>query len=133
MTNKQLYIVLGAVGVAGVAAYFFGAKLLAMFKDVNKGTPYEGTGAVGTLGNLTNQILGGVPQSLGESISQWFEPDYSGGDNVFYTVLFPDNSKHAVGATTIDSKGYFTLPKIYGSMRFRLGVNQASQKVAVAA
>jgi hypothetical protein len=36
--------------------------------NVNKGTPYEGTGAVGTLGNVANQISGGSLASIGESL-----------------------------------------------------------------
>jgi hypothetical protein len=39
--------------------------------NVNAGTPYEGSGVVGTLGNAVNQASGGTLQTLGESIGGW--------------------------------------------------------------
>lgn len=135
------YVILAAIAAGVAALWIFRDSLNKLFKfagNPNEGTPYEGGGVVGTLGHATNAILGGVPQAVGEYISSWFAPSGTPGDNVFYTVLFPDGSKHAVGASTVNAQGYFNssaqswganLPnKVY-----RIGVNSASQKVAVAA
>lgn len=35
---------------------------------VNQGTPYQGYGVIGTLGNVTNEVLGGVPEKIGSFI-----------------------------------------------------------------
>jgi len=43
----------------------------AAIADVNKGTPYEGAGVVGTLGNVVNQASGGTLADVGESIGGW--------------------------------------------------------------
>lgn len=127
MNDRTTYTLLG-VGVAVVAAiYFFGARVFNAVKNINQGTPYEGAGAVGTLGNFTNQLLGGAPQSLGEQLSSWFEPSYDGGEDVFYTVIFPDNARHAIGASTVSSGGMFT----YQGVKYRMGINQGGYKVAV--
>ncbi len=44
---------------------------------VTAGTPYEGTGIFGTLGAVTNDVLGGAPQSFGEYLggkfADWFQ------------------------------------------------------------
>lgn len=47
--------------------------------DVNQGTPYKGFGVLGTLGNITNRVLGGVPQAIGESRAVGAVFDWVGG------------------------------------------------------
>lgn len=92
---------LAIVGVLGIAAYS-----LYKFFDINKGTPYEGSGAVGTLANLTNQVLGGVPQALGDALGSAFAPDESGA-NLTYTFTFPNGTKGAVNSNAVNSQGNF--------------------------
>lgn len=62
-------IVLGVVYLLGRqlakdAAGAVGAAADAISR-VNEGTPYEGTGIVGTIGNATNQASGGVLAEIG--------------------------------------------------------------------
>lgn len=113
-----------ALAVAGVLAY-----LLFKGRDFNKGTAYADTGAVGTLGNATNQLLAGVPQlageAIGETVYSWFHPESTDAD-IYYAVLFPDASRHAIRGTNIDSDGYFSLDGV----RYRIGYNSAGLRVA---
>lgn len=64
-------LALGAAIVLG-ALYFLGRRAVgdvaAAVGNVNAGTPYAGTGPIGTLGNITNRVLFGAPQWLGERI-----------------------------------------------------------------
>jgi hypothetical protein len=73
--NTKAGMIGAGVLVVGALIYFFGKRAAAVVTDavdaigkVNEGTPYEGAGVVGTLGNLTNQISGGSLQSFGEWI-----------------------------------------------------------------
>jgi hypothetical protein len=57
-----------AIGAGGLVLYFLWDKLTAAGKaalNVNQGTPYAGAGVVGTLGNATDQVSGGVLSTLG--------------------------------------------------------------------
>jgi hypothetical protein len=71
LIDSKIVTIAGVVALGGVLFYFFGRKLAAdavdAVKNVNAGTPYEGWGAVGTVGNLTNRLSGGVLQRIGES------------------------------------------------------------------
>ncbi len=40
--------------------------------DVNVGTPFEGTGVVGTLGNVTDKASGGLLSDAGSAIGLFF-------------------------------------------------------------
>ncbi len=60
-----------AIGVGGLVVYLLWNKVAAAGKaalNINQGTPYAGAGAIGTLGNITNQASGGVLASLGSWI-----------------------------------------------------------------
>lgn len=127
MNQKTILTLAGVATAALLGAYFFGKKILDTIANFNKGTAYEGAGVVGSLGNATNMLLGGAPQSLGESLSAWIAPDYDPG--VYYTVTFPDNAKHAVLSTDVGPGGYF----MYLGKRYVLGINQGGYKVAQAA
>jgi len=94
--------------------------------DPNKGTPYEGFGLPGTLGNFFNQLLGGAPEAAASAIGDWFVPDPA-GDSVFYIVNFPDGERHAIGAGTVASDGTFD----YNSVHYRISVS-GGEKYAIA-
>lgn len=106
-TQTATLIAGGAVLLAiGGVVVFYGR-----LKDINKGTPYEGSGAVGTVGNITNQVLGGIPQKLGEALgSGLYEAfhDDDAGDDVYHIVTFPDGEKHAISSGAVNDKGRFT-------------------------
>jgi hypothetical protein len=129
---KREEILLGAgIVVAGIVLYLLWGKLM----NINAGTPYAGGGPVGTLGNLTNQALGGAPQAIGESgpvqglLDKIFGAPKSSGDSTFYTVTFPDGSRHSVPASTVDAQGDFT----YNGQFFSLAIDPTSgYRVAVA-
>lgn len=95
----------------------------------NPVTAYQGVGfGLGTIGALFNRASGGTLASWGESVSSWFTPTAAPGDsNIFYRVLFPDGTHHAVGNGTIDKKGYFT----FNGKTYRMGYNQANVRIAV--
>jgi len=131
-----LYVGLAAVGVGAVLALvFFGRKLF----DTS-GTPYEGAGAVGALGNAFDKASGGTLSSvgtqLGETVYNWFNPPDTSAD-VYYAVQFPDGAKHSISARDIDSSGYFTPNRSVYTWsiggRWRIGYNNAGLRVAVPA
>jgi hypothetical protein len=79
------YALLIGVGVVGfiVLASYLKAQAAAAgnaLGNINAGTPYDGFGVVGTLGNAVNQTLGGAPASIGDSVGGWlydlFNPAY---------------------------------------------------------
>jgi hypothetical protein len=64
---QAMVIGVGALAVVGVLWYFRkqAAAAVQAVADVNKGTPYEGAGVVGTAGNIANQVSGGVLADIG--------------------------------------------------------------------
>jgi len=109
-------VVVGGVGLLVYKLISGGFKAVA---DINKGTPYEGAGVAGTLGNVTNQVLGGAPQTIGEAIGGGLysifgsNPDVS---SVTYIVNFPDGMRHAVDSAQVDGNGNF----IFNGSRYTL-------------
>jgi hypothetical protein len=108
--NKAILAVYGVLGLAalGVAWYVY-KKFPAAIADVNKGTAYQDTGIVGTLGHGTDVLSGGTLSQLGTFLGgtayDWFNP--SGSPDTYYGVVFPDGQTHAVHSTDIDKDGYF--------------------------
>lgn len=90
--QNPLYLAAGVVLVVG-ALYYFSRRAVAdvaagvsatagaaaetvsgVFTGnnvVTRETPYEGAGVLGTYGAVVNDVLGGVPQSVGESLGGW--------------------------------------------------------------
>lgn len=79
---NAIVIGVGALALVGVLIFFRkqAAAAVQAVADVNKGTAYEGTGVVGTLGNAANQASGG----LFESIGSWL-------GNTVYDVTHPND------------------------------------------
>lgn len=144
-TRSGQYIALGGAAIVGVVFVVWYLKkqakeageavggLLTGNNELTKGTPYEGAGVAGTLGAGANAISGGKLQDLGEwlggktfDLVSWFKGD-PGPENLYYSVLFADGSKHAIGSQQIDSDGRFT----YNGKQYRLGVNSSGKNYAV--
>jgi len=123
--KTETKITLGVVASVAVAAWYFWDKLM----DFNKGTAYEGTGAVGTLGNVANQLSGGALQTAGETLSRWtydlLHTDEL-GDMTYYTVTFPDGARHAIGASLLSKSGTF----MYDGKTWTLYQDAAGKKFA---
>ena len=58
---------LAVIGI-GAVAVIIALDKVANATDINEGTPFEGTGVVGTLGNITNQASGGIFARIGSAI-----------------------------------------------------------------
>lgn len=129
-------VVITIVGVVALAGAYYIAKygldaLGGVFSGNNKltkDTPYEGAGVAGTLGAATNNVLGGAPQAVGESIGSGlfslFNPSADSlASSVTYIVKFPDGAKHAVDSSNVDGSGQFT----YAGLRFQLGIVNGSK------
>ena len=95
------------------------------------GTPFEGAGVVGVVGNVVNKATGGVLASAGERISRYFAPLDDPSPNLFYTATFPDGQRHAIASTLVDKSGFF----FYKGLRYRLAFNTETpaKRVAVQA
>ena len=67
LPDNAIVIGVGALAVVGLILFFRkqAAAAIQAVADVNKGTPYEGAGVVGTLGNAANQVSGGVLADFG--------------------------------------------------------------------
>jgi hypothetical protein len=68
-------VLLGVGAVVFVGLFLFlksqAKAAAAALADVNQGTPYEGTGVVGTLGNAANQVSGGWLADQGTQLGGW--------------------------------------------------------------
>lgn len=58
-------------------------------------------------GSEASQILTNTGSAIGSSLYDVFHPDQL-GEMVFYTVTFPDNSRHAIGSRDVGADGSFT-------------------------
>lgn len=118
------YVTRKAVGAAAdtVAGIATGNNAL------TDGTPYAGTGVLGTLGAATNAVSGGAFQAIGERIVSVFTPDVSDAEryDLMYGVLFPDGRRRAVRATEISKDGVYAKD---GAL-WLIGYNQANERIA---
>jgi hypothetical protein len=98
-------------------------------------TAYEGTGVLGTLGATVNTVTGGAAASAGSALGNVFTSIFGKkvvSPSTFYSVLFPDGVRHAIGDTWIDKNGYFTYPQ-GGTIRYKLGTLNGKQIATKAA
>jgi hypothetical protein len=124
--QNPLALAAGAVLVAGFLYYLarrtlkdaagLAGGIVSGNNALTEGTDYAGSGIAGTLGAGANAALGGVPAALGEWIAGVFAPRPENEWN-FYTVTFPDGSKHAISAAKVSAGGRFT----YGGRDYILG------------
>lgn len=63
--------------------------------------------AAGAVGAAVQQGYQSTVSALGSGLYKLFGPADI-GTNLYYTVTFPDNSRHAVPSNTVDSTGAFT-------------------------
>jgi hypothetical protein len=114
--KKETWIYIGiAASVAGLAWKFWDK-----ITNFNKGTAFEGTGAIGTLGNATNQLLGGAPAAIGETLSRWTYDLLNSDDNdnvsvTPFNVTYPDGVKRPVYPNEISKSGTFLATTKYGA------------------
>lgn len=65
--DSQQLLIIAAV-VAGIAVVDKATRTVEAVADINQGTPFENTGVIGTLGNVTNQASGGLFARIGSAI-----------------------------------------------------------------
>lgn len=94
------------------------------------GYNYSGFGLLSTPAAATNLAIGGAPAALGEGIGgglfSIFGSSSSAADATYYTVTFPDGSRHAIKSANVDSTGNFA----YGGTNYRLGDDGSGNKLA---
>jgi hypothetical protein len=127
LAGNPLHTALG-VGLLLVVAYLLIRKTLSDVAGaaagivtgdnaLTKGTDYEGTGVLGTLGAGASAATGGGLEDFGswlgggaadaaESLRQFFNS--SNDKSLYYTVTFPDGVRHAIQASTVSKTGGFT-------------------------
>jgi hypothetical protein len=74
---------------------------------------YRGTKAV-------TDALHNAGSAAGSAIFDWFHPDQV-GETIFYTVQFPDGSKHAIASRAVGSDGGF----LFNNVRYRIRVDKS--------
>lgn len=106
---QKSVLIWGGIALAISAA---AAWAISRFTNFNKGTPYEGTGAVGTLGNVADKLSGGALSSVGSKIgTTLYDWTHDDGDAKMFTYSFTfvaTGAKGAVNSEDIDSRGVFT-------------------------
>jgi len=103
----KYYVIGAAVAAVGGAIYW----LFYRITNPNAGTAYEGYGAVGTLGNLTNQLLGGAPEAVGSAIGttlyNWTHDDEDGLSDTYLFTIQGTTQRGAVNANEVGPTGLF--------------------------
>jgi hypothetical protein len=117
--QNPLQLALG-VAVIAAAAYFIVRQTVGAALDgagglisgnnpITEGTPYEGGGVVGTVGAATDKASGGLLSTIGGWIGgKIADATEDKQTDTFYTVVFPDGSRHAVAADTVSGAGVFS-------------------------
>jgi len=127
---SKYYVIGGAVGVVGFALWYFWDSLM----NINKGTPYEGAGAVGTLGNVTDQLLGGAPSAIGSAIGvtlyNWTHSDDAALSDTLLFTFAATGVKSAVNESDVDPQGFFT--HFRDGQRYQLKRDANGNRYAVA-
>lgn len=122
------WVIPGAILVGGGWLLY---KVIKGISDINKNTPYEGYGAVGTAANAANSVTGGLLAwgggLFGRALYDWVNPGAGIGSMTYYKVYFPGNVSHAIGNKDIQSDNTFT----YSGVRYKLTVDNAGTKFAV--
>lgn len=133
MTKLPKNLPVIAVAVATVVAVI--AYLVNKLGDVNKGTAFEGTGAIGTLGHAADALSGGALSSTGSAIGgALFDLTHSDYANaITYTFAFRDGpyagKNGAVNADEVDSDtGIFAYYK--DGVQYRLQKDSSGNKFA---
>lgn len=107
------YLREGPGGINFEKILFYGALIGAaylLFKTYRAGKAIAG--AAGAAASAAGTAVANV--------YEWFVP-FDTGENLFYTVQFPDGTKHAIGSRTIASDGSF----LYNNVRYRMAVDKS--------
>lgn len=93
---------------------------------------YTGKGIVGTTGAAADIASGGFFSQTGEVIGGavygWFHPSFTEKVvDTYYNVGFPDGTRHAVQAQTVDNDGYF----FYSGVKYRMALDENGNRWAV--
>lgn len=130
LDSPPIQLAIAAVIVIGVV-YFLIRKTFSdvgeSIRNINEGTPFAGTGPIGTLGNIANTVSGGSLARVGEKISSFFTPKAAPSADRFYVATFPDGQPHAISSLDVNVNGFFTRAGI----RYRLAFNQSGKRIAV--
>lgn len=131
LEQPPIQLAIAAVIVIGVV-YFIIRKTVSDVGQATglstKGTEYEGAGTVGILGNVANKLSGGSLAAVGSKVADFFIPK-DRSPNVFYTATFPNNERHAIPSTEVDSAGFF----FRNGVRYRLATGTDGKRLAIAA
>lgn len=65
LLNSRAVVIVAGVAVGALVVYLIGRKVASAVTNINRGTPYQGGGVIGTLGNVTNQASGGLLADFG--------------------------------------------------------------------
>lgn len=118
--------------VAGLAAAYGVWYVIDKITNPNRGTAYEGTGALGTLGNVTDKVLGGAPSALGSAIgSKLYDIIGSDPDESYYldyTFKFANGTGGAINSGKVAPDWSFTYKD---GKRYKLQQDASGKRFAV--
>jgi hypothetical protein len=119
--------------VAGLVVAYAVYRVVDKVLNPNKGTPYEGGGLVGTLGNITNAVSGGKLAEAGSAIGTGLYDFIHGDEEISDTLIFTfvaTGLKGAVEADAVDRSGNFIYYK--DGKRYRLKQDASGKRFATA-
>lgn len=91
---------------------------------------YSGFGVLSTPAAAINQATGGLAADAGEGIGSGlfslFGSSSVAADATYYTVYFPDGSRHAINSSAVDNNYRFA----YGGVTYSLGQDGSGNRIA---
>ena len=103
----KYYVIGAAVAAVGGVLYYIVYKIM----NPNAGTPYAGTGAVGTLGNVFDQLSGGALSAAGSAIGttlyDWTHDNEQGLSDTYLFTIQGTTTRGAVNASEVGPTGIF--------------------------
>lgn len=76
MKNQQVLFIVGGVILLAFLAREQARAAANAIANINQGTPFEGTGPIGTIGHAADTVSGGLLSRAGSAIGEFFSGSF---------------------------------------------------------